>query len=198
MTKRSDVSGYRAMRLIRARGSAITLRRVSVVDSGPEPLPNPARVSGLVVTGDHPAGTPLLSLTGSPLVGRFVPGDLIDLPGLGAFLVTAEAAAVGNSVTLTVAPTLPAPVADGTAATPIWTADLALKAIEADGGRKLPDGSMIEQHMAKLTVAALELGGQEPDPQWRVVLASGAERTIIDIEPVRLDGMAVTYDLLVR
>ena len=197
MTRASDQQMFRQFRLITEKGSGITLRSLSVTELGPDPQPNPARVTGLVVNGDHAAGSPTLAVRGAPLIGRFVEGDQISLPTV-TYLVTGEAIASADTATLSLQPALAAPLTDGTALTPIWAADLAVTALVNDGGTRLPDGSLAEQNVMVLTISAYELQGATPENSWRAVLETGEERTVLGIQPDRVDGIAVAYDLMVR
>ena len=186
--KRSEVVAWRAARLLHARGSPITLRRqtLSPATAGPDPQPNPAHVWQPTISGDHAAGTPLLTLTATTLVGRLVAGDTVHIAAIGDFMVTEEATAADRVITVTVSPPLPAPVTGGTAVEISWAADLALMAQVADGGSRLQDDSLTEVASKRVTIAAYDLGGTEPGEGWIVLLAGGERRTIMAINPVRV------------
>lgn len=201
---RSEVAARRAALKLRAKGSPITLRMVTF-SAGAEPLPNPPGWEAVAVAGAHLAGATSLALAGTRLLGRLVAGDRLTI-GADTVTVAAEASAEDNAITVTLAaPGLPADVADGAAVTPIWSADLPIMAEVAAGPRRLPDGSMTESRSFTAKIARFDLPDgvnvpdkDEPSHQWRIIMADGDERTVIDIAPTMVNGVCAVYDLLAR
>lgn len=193
---RAQTIALRASRLMRARGSPITLRRTTL-DDGPETLPNPARVANLRVSGAHAAGGTMISIVGGTFIGRLIAGDELEI-GEQTYLVTADAAATADAATVPVLPALPDDLADGEPVRVTWSADLTVWASVSAGSQTLvSNGAVIELRSYSILIPAYDLPAK-PDQQWRVVLDDGEERPITSVMPRFVDGQPALWALECR
>lgn len=189
---------YAAQRLhaeLKRRRATVTLRTPSTLP-GSDPQPNPPRVAGLVVDGEHAPGATTLRLRGTALAGRMVKGDRI-MVGAQTVTVQADATAALNRIALTVFPALAQGAADGTPVAPLWAADRVIPARVESQGVRLGEGNLIEQRGYSVRVSAHQL---TPAPTLLdlVILASGEPRKVAAIIPDLVDGEPVAYTLMVR
>ena len=196
MATRQQHYARRYQTLMLARGGPITLRAFSEL-AGPDPSPNPARLSALVVDGAHTAGATTLHLKAAAIGGRFIAGDSF-LAGT-TFLAKAASQVIptNNACAVPLAAGLTQSLADGAAIAVTWAADKTIQAQAMPVSLRLVDGEMIQQRDLMVTVAANDLPGP-PQPQWRIIMPDGDERSIVSIRPAAVDGIPVSYSFQAR
>ncbi len=192
---RQQYASERFYSVLNRRGAKIKLRNIQTT-SGANPLINPARVTNLTVSGTHNQGVTSITVTGAPLAGRFIAGDVLLINGV-RFLVQAEAQASSNSAAVSVLPALPWQVNGGTAVTVEWKNDEIVPAAVAAYAQRLIDGSLIESGDLSVTISAHRLKNV-PSLSTIVVLPGEDIRKIVAISPQLVEGIAISYSIQVR
>lgn len=174
----------------------VTYRRITRL-AGPDPAPNPARVSGLVINGNPNAGATAIALRATALVGRLIAGDILRV-GTAILRVAADAIAASNAVTVTLSAGLPEALSDGAPVEVEWLNVRAGIPADIQGlGERIPDGTLIEMRDLFLTISAGSLPWR-PASGDEVILPGGDVRAVVVAQPVMEQGISISWRLQVR
>lgn len=184
----------------RRRGAAIVLRSVSTLP-GPVPGVNPPTVVNPVASGALAAGATAIALRCDTAQGRLAAGDTISFGGGALYTVSADTlanAAIGPGSGFSAVPVTPAlanPVADGTAATLAFAADITAYAMIEAYPLRLVDGQRILQQDLQIRLPCWKMPALQPT--WRV-LFGGKTLSIVSSTPTFKRSEQVYWTLQAR
>lgn len=199
MSPRAAYARRQMARTIKAQGMKAVLRRVTKT-SGPDAAVNPPRVVGAEVNGNHTAGATSLSLRGAAIVGRFLLGDTVVVPGLYAVAAAGPVtAAPDHTVSIPLTEPLPLALEGGTAVSFLWACDTKLHVRLTRFPQQLVDGDKILVTDMRVRVAALSCP-YPPAPQDQVIIelneGSGPRVfNVIAAPPYAEDNVVIGYDI---
>lgn len=201
MTAKAIIARRRVQSAIRKEGVWVTVIRVTRT-APPASLVNPPSLTGLVVNGAQAAGLTSLSLRATRMNGRFIAGDRLTI-GANTLTVASDTAILDGELTVTLSLTapLPAPVADGAAATLLPAAAKVVRAKVDRFPTSLIDGQMILATDHRVRLSALDV--EKPTPQDIIRFADFVgepirDRVVITCEPAIEQGYPLSYSVQVR